>query len=446
MSLRSPSVRLRQAVQDDDLSLVMRLRSKTDLRNTDTNRLTSLAYAALYCAEEVFEWLLLDAGHDEEELSRDTDNSTILHMLASLPAPVTPKKKKVAEIHKAAVRMCNMYWDAFPYLMDWSNAGGKTALHIAAQSGNVEFVKTLCELGADLNLPDLQGNTPLHYASAWNQMAVIHTLISFPDCHISLRNNSNFTALDYSYSNELLKEFSAAIKEVYEDRRSRRLQQSHTPILGHGRPDAIRDGSFVSVESSGKEIHRLRSRGSMGTLLSEDSAGGNRSDLSYNGRNGSGQGTPPSSGLITPAGLNVITQSPSSLRIGLSTPQKTGEGAAYNDKQVSPSMRNKDTFRPPPRSDSFTNGQQQLLTKARSESFRSMMEQTPGNDTGLASQMARAQIGDGEAALGEEGYASVQGGRPTEGQYMGHTSPSMNDGADARMGLGIGPVPPPRRR
>ncbi len=25
--------------------------------------------------------------------------------------------------------------------MDWSNAGGKTALHIAAQSGNVEFVK-----------------------------------------------------------------------------------------------------------------------------------------------------------------------------------------------------------------------------------------------------------------------------------------------------------------
>jgi hypothetical protein len=48
----------------------MRLRAKTDLRNTDTNRLTSLAYAALYCAEEVFEWLLLDAGHDDEELSR----------------------------------------------------------------------------------------------------------------------------------------------------------------------------------------------------------------------------------------------------------------------------------------------------------------------------------------------------------------------------------------
>jgi hypothetical protein len=61
---------LNTTVSEDDLALVMRLRAKTDLRNTDTNRLTSLAYAALYCAEEVFEWLLLDAGHDDEELSR----------------------------------------------------------------------------------------------------------------------------------------------------------------------------------------------------------------------------------------------------------------------------------------------------------------------------------------------------------------------------------------
>lgn len=48
----------------------MRLRYKTDLRNTDARRLTSLAWAALSVAEDVYEWLLLDAGHDDDELSR----------------------------------------------------------------------------------------------------------------------------------------------------------------------------------------------------------------------------------------------------------------------------------------------------------------------------------------------------------------------------------------
>jgi hypothetical protein len=48
----------------------MRLRYKTDLRNTDERRLTSLAWAALSVSEDVFEWLLLDAGHDDDELSR----------------------------------------------------------------------------------------------------------------------------------------------------------------------------------------------------------------------------------------------------------------------------------------------------------------------------------------------------------------------------------------
>jgi hypothetical protein len=56
--------------EENDLNLVMRLRHKTDLRNTDEKRLTSLAWAALSVAEDVYEWLLLDAGHDDDELSR----------------------------------------------------------------------------------------------------------------------------------------------------------------------------------------------------------------------------------------------------------------------------------------------------------------------------------------------------------------------------------------
>ena len=49
---------------------VSRLQNKTDLRNTDKDRITSLGWAALEGSLEVFEWLLLDYGHDDQELSR----------------------------------------------------------------------------------------------------------------------------------------------------------------------------------------------------------------------------------------------------------------------------------------------------------------------------------------------------------------------------------------
>lgn len=41
-----------------------------ELRNADRSRLTSLSWAAIEGGLEVFEWLLLDYGHDDQELSR----------------------------------------------------------------------------------------------------------------------------------------------------------------------------------------------------------------------------------------------------------------------------------------------------------------------------------------------------------------------------------------
>jgi hypothetical protein len=100
---------------------------------------------------------------------QDSENSTILHLLASLPSPDVPAtEKKRLETYQAAVRMTNMYWDvckstaderhspwsllaklsfmswcsiAVPDLIDWSNSAGKTALHMACQSGNTELVR-----------------------------------------------------------------------------------------------------------------------------------------------------------------------------------------------------------------------------------------------------------------------------------------------------------------
>lgn len=52
-----------------------------------------------------------------------------------------------------------------------------TELHFAAQSGDVAEVKRLVEAGADVNVQDENGNTPLKYASAEPRPAVLRTLI-----------------------------------------------------------------------------------------------------------------------------------------------------------------------------------------------------------------------------------------------------------------------------
>jgi len=60
---------------DNNVTLLQRLQNKTDLRNTDRTRLTSLSWAAIEGSLEVFEWLLLDYGHDDQELSRVSSRS-----------------------------------------------------------------------------------------------------------------------------------------------------------------------------------------------------------------------------------------------------------------------------------------------------------------------------------------------------------------------------------
>ncbi|KAJ9124273.1 hypothetical protein QFC22_001073 [Naganishia vaughanmartiniae] len=256
-SLRDPSFRLRMAVQGN------------------------LAWAALSGSAETFEWLLLDAKHDDKELSRDQEHSTILHLLASLPSPLTPTtSKKPADLQRAAVGMTVLYWEAC----------GKTALHLACQGGNAELVKTLCELGADYFLTDFQGNTPLHYASAWNQIDCVRVLLDY-GCPSGVRNNYGFTALEYAYSSTLAREFQEAIRDRSEGRKSR-------PVGGNtNQPE--RGGN-------GHDPHTLRYRPSYATLFSDDvgsSAG------SYNG----GMGRLGYNAPITPQQLqNVTTPEPKS--------------------------------------------------------------------------------------------------------------------------------------
>ncbi|KAI0832332.1 hypothetical protein BC628DRAFT_303207 [Trametes gibbosa] len=173
------------------------------MRNPEPSnrRYTSLAWAAVLGHEETFEFLL-SIGHDDHEYSKDSDNNTILTLLAEArPTPSTPHSAGPSDqdFLGATLRMARMYIDRYPDILDWANAEGKTALHVAALKGNEELVRMLCDLGADFDLADNEGNTPLHYASAWGHITVVQLLIE-RGCQYSARNNQGFTPSDYAYS------------------------------------------------------------------------------------------------------------------------------------------------------------------------------------------------------------------------------------------------------
>ncbi|TFK75786.1 ankyrin [Pluteus cervinus] len=225
MAEKDATARLQRAVKENNLFLVKRLIQRTDMRNIDTApaRYTSLAWAAVLGHEETFEFLL-SAGHDDEELSKDSENNTILMLLADLKPPaIDPYANQPPnDIMDAALRMARLYYDRYCYILDWSNLQGKTALHLAALKGNEELVRMFCDLGADFDLADNQGNTPLHYASAWGHIPIVQLLIE-RGCQYTARNNEGFTASDYAYSFSTRDTLQDSARNQYEhNKRSRR--------------------------------------------------------------------------------------------------------------------------------------------------------------------------------------------------------------------------------
>ncbi|KAI0269127.1 ankyrin repeat-containing domain protein [Gloeopeniophorella convolvens] len=201
MAEKDTSSRLRKAVRENNLFLVKRLIQRIDIRNPDPGqkRYTSLAWAAVEGNEEMFEYLL-GAGHDDDELSRDSENSTILILLADTMSPMTtPYASSDPDWMGAALRMARMYYDRYTFILDWSDSSGRTALHVAAQKGKEELVRMLCDLGADFDLSDNQGNTPLHYASSWGHIPIVQLLIE-RGCQFAAKNNQGYTPSDYAYS------------------------------------------------------------------------------------------------------------------------------------------------------------------------------------------------------------------------------------------------------
>ncbi|KZS97762.1 ankyrin [Sistotremastrum niveocremeum HHB9708] len=268
---RDTGQRLRKAVKENNLFLVRRLVQKTDMRNPDpgVGRYTSLAWAALCGHEEVFEFLL-NSGHDDEELSKDVENNTILSLLGGIkPEPSNYRTQPAhPDLAGSALRMARMYYERYPFTLDWSNLTGKTALHTAALKGNEDFVRMLCDVGADVDLPDLQGNTPLHYASAWGHLAVVQILIE-RGCKFAARNNEGFTAVDYAYSNSTMATLEESARIQFENNKKARRQATRGP------PPDVDDlnDSYVKLSTTtrGSDSLHPRLRSGSGTTSTSES-------------------------------------------------------------------------------------------------------------------------------------------------------------------------------
>jgi len=75
---------------------------------------------------------------------------------------------------------------------------GETALSFAAEEGWSEYVTLLLEAGADPNVQDDKGRTPLHLAMQADDVKSIEALLSSSTIDLSLKNHKGETPLDYA--------------------------------------------------------------------------------------------------------------------------------------------------------------------------------------------------------------------------------------------------------
>ena len=80
------------------------------------------------------------------------------------------------------------------------DADGDTALHGAAETGNVEIMRLLLDKGANLNAKNKQGGTPLMWAAVFGNDDAVRLLLS-RGANASLKDNDGITALEWAARN-----------------------------------------------------------------------------------------------------------------------------------------------------------------------------------------------------------------------------------------------------
>jgi hypothetical protein len=82
-----------------------------------------------------------------------------------------------------------------PHLLSERDFNEATALHHAASAGNVQALRLLIDLGADINAKNISESTPLHFAAAHNHPKTISLLMEH-GAELNVKNDAEYTPLD----------------------------------------------------------------------------------------------------------------------------------------------------------------------------------------------------------------------------------------------------------
>ncbi|KAE8420071.1 ankyrin repeat-containing domain protein [Aspergillus pseudocaelatus] len=119
----------------------------------DVNARDNEGLAPIHCASsksEIITWRLIQAGADIQ--ARSNDGRSPLHFAAA------------AAQSNVVGLLCKLYKES-SWPLDQKDEHGCTSLHYAAGSGNSECVYHLLQVGANPNITDCHGKTPLHIAA-----------------------------------------------------------------------------------------------------------------------------------------------------------------------------------------------------------------------------------------------------------------------------------------
>ncbi|KAK9475328.1 ankyrin repeat-containing domain protein [Dipodascopsis tothii] len=274
-----PSVRLRQAIINDKLSIVQRLlrRFPDLLTNPDPgNGWTSLHYAAYHGHFDICV-VLTSLGHDSTEISLDVTGHTPLHLSAL--------KNREKTVHFLAQK--------FPEVIDWrtspSKTVGYTALILASKEGHGASASILLDFGASVDLGDLEGSRPLHYAAAYGHRKVIRTLVE-RGADYKTPNFLGWTPLSFSFSVSTWNYLSSLMLERDNDKKRKlkqkqledKLRLEKSPSIGSAKslrsvtsassadPDdlvKVRTGSVASTTTVASAPVSSRSNNSIHSLI-----------------------------------------------------------------------------------------------------------------------------------------------------------------------------------
>jgi ankyrin repeat protein len=106
-----------------------------------------------------------------------------------------------------------------------------TALHVACRFSFTEVVRELLRHGADANVSDSQGRTPLHDALTWAHPDRERELLTTLECLVEFHADLDTTAYDLTPRRIAEMHFSARIRDIFSDTQTRTQVRRLRPLM-----------------------------------------------------------------------------------------------------------------------------------------------------------------------------------------------------------------------